>query len=704
WDKLNEESEDKYVMLVIYLAMLSIGISLAPLLMLPGAVIFLVWVGWKKHKDLSVSLVAFSVFFAFLYLAITKESLMVFIVGSILTAISVTLCDYMSKDVKVNYRKIYTYLGIYIGLAILGLSPHLMLIIRARANPYINIAAPTTFRGLWDVFNRKQYGPLVLLPRQTDNGIGTFAALFEQFKMFFKYYTWQFGGYFRNEIAAPSALMRIIPSLLMAIFTATGLYGIYVHFKKDKKTFIFIMTTLFLLSAGFVVYLNMKYSPSDPIAAHQPREVRERDYFYMPAYFMFMAFFAFGLRELIVSFKSKSKELKERFSPGLFTLPQWILLALVILIAVSPFFANINSYANRRNNWIADEYAKNMLNTPRPNSIIFTNGDNDTYPLWFEQVVRDYRSFEPGKKGVLVVNLSLLNVEWYIKQMQSFGVPISMTDREIEQLRPVRLQNNEILMIRDIVIRDIIHTNSTGRRTPRSLLYASKDEFNEKVLTHYRPDSINIYFSVTVSEDARSKYRENLILEGLGYRITSDSEAQQYPRNVDVATTKENIWEKYSYDYILNEDIYVDENVDRIMTNYAAGFLQLGIYYSEIDSLRKAVEHFRQGREFYTYDRNSVTMNIARVLIEMEEYEEAEDEIRKAMGNSDDPQDKATMTAVLSEIYLSKGDYERAEEIYDSILKKNPEEPAGYAGKLRVYRMKGQARDYENTKSILMRN
>jgi len=86
------------------------------------------------------------------------------------------------------------------------------------------------------------------------------------------------------------------------------------------------------------------------------------------------------------------------------------LITLLVILSISPIFANIRSNANRRNNWIADEYAKNMLDTPKDCSVMFTNGDNDTYPLWFEQVVRDYRTLDrKNKKGVMVCNLSLLN-------------------------------------------------------------------------------------------------------------------------------------------------------------------------------------------------------------------------------------------------------------------------------------------------------
>lgn len=686
WERLNEENDDRFIYLIIYVSILSIGMSMQPLLALPGSLIFFVIVAWKRHYDLSVALISFMILSSFLFLAVTKENIGILVFGAVISILAAVGTDYLTKDKILNYGNLFKYLGIFLILMAIGITPYFILIIRARFNPYINIAAPVTMQDLWDVFNRKQYGPMVLLPRQTDNGMGTMRALWEQFGVFWKYYTWQFGGFFRPLGEGGGQLMRFFASLLMAIITASGLYGVYAHFRKEKKTFIILIITFFLLTAGLVVYLNLKYSPSDPIASHQPREVRERDYFYMPAYFFFMMFVAFGFREIMTSLFTRMKEGAQNVRKHLFSPFETGIIALIAIIAVMPFFMNISSDANRRGNWIADEYAKNMLLTPRDNSIIFTNGDNDTYPLWFQQTVRDYRTFKAGSEGVLVVNLSLLNVAWYIKQMRSFGVPISLTDREIDALVPVRLPNNEILNIRDIVIRDIVYHNSTGDKTPQKYLYATSSKFKDEVLSIYKADSINVYFSVTVSESARIAYKDNAILEGLAFRIVGDEEASMYPSLIDVEKTRRMVDSVYSYKYILDENLTTDDNVDRIMTNYASGFLQLGIYFSTIDSLDLAVDYFDQGRTFYTYDPISVTMNIVQLLRRQGKFEEALSEVRDAMENETEDDRYAALTTLLAEIHLAKGDYDSAMTIYKDISEKYPQEPAGYVGMMRVYR------------------
>lgn len=700
WDKLEQSNDDRFVMLVIYITLLSIGIHMLPLLALPGAIIFFILIAWKKYFDLSVSLISFAIFFAFLYMAMTKEVFALVFIGIFLAVFSIVLIDYMSGKRGLNYRKVFTYLGIYVLLVVVSVSTYAVLYLRAQHNPYINIAAPVTLRELWDVFNRKQYGPMMLLPRKTDYGIGTLPATVEQFKLFFRYYSWQFGSFMRGEIVHPSALQRIIPMLIMAIVSSTGIYGIYLHFKNEKKSFALIFTTFLLLSAGLVIYLNLKYSPSDINPLHVEKEVRERDYFYSGSYYLFMFFFAMGLRDILLSFKRrKGTEKSFPLSPA-----QIGVTALALLLPFIILFSNINSNVNRRNNWIADEYAKNMLDTPRDNSIMFTNGDNDTYPLWFEQTVKNYRTLDrKAGKGVMVCNLSLLNTNWYVKQMKSFGVPISFSDNEIDLLTPVRISRDEVLYIRDLVIRNIICTTS-GIKCTRDILYATSDEFRDKVMSNYKADSINVYFSVTVSESARIGFKKNSVLEGLAYRIVNSDSMKDFPMNIDLETTRKNINDVYSYKYILDNKIVKDDNIDRIMTNYAAGYLQMGIYYASIDSLQNAVDYLQEGKKFYVYDRGAVSVQIARFLVELGKYEEAEKEMEYAINAEKTEDRKVAYLAFLSDIYVKTGRYEEALKMYDEIEGKYPNEGISFAGKLRIYKGMGNTQQYDSIKTMLMMN
>jgi hypothetical protein len=303
-----------------------------------------------------------------------------------------------------------------VGMLILGGSSFATQPIRAAYFPAINEGEPTgcrekitlgcTFsKGTYDAFmynfNREQYGKPALSDRR---GV-PFSA---QIGMWWYYFKWQ---WLRDAHGERPGLQ----GALAAIFLVLGLLGGWVHYKRDPRSFTFFGPLMFTLTLVLIYYLNFLYGASQApeLGESVPREVRDRDYFYLWSFSAFSVWAALGFTYLWESLAALLGTEQRTLGTTTVELPprrNWLVTSPILLLAFVPLFGNWSA-ASRRGQTDTADFAVDLLNSVEPYGILVTVGDNDTFPLWYAQEVLGVR------RDVLVANTSLLNTDWYARQM-----------------------------------------------------------------------------------------------------------------------------------------------------------------------------------------------------------------------------------------------------------------------------------------------
>ncbi len=240
--------------------------------------------------------------------------------------------------------------------------------------------------------------------------------------MYFRYFMWNFSGkqndnqgLFAGNVRDGNWITGIAPidqllygdqsampdslknnkanNKLFALPCILGLLGMVFHYRKKRADFGVNFLMFFFTGFAIVLYLNQ--------AGYQPRE---RDYAYVGSFYAFAVWIGLGVlmvKELFV----KAIAIEKTAAAGLATV--------VCLLAVPALMASEEwDDHDRSNKVIARDLAKNYLESCAPNAILFTFGDNDTYPLWYAQEVEGIR------KDIRVINYSLLGIDWYINQLR----------------------------------------------------------------------------------------------------------------------------------------------------------------------------------------------------------------------------------------------------------------------------------------------
>ncbi len=635
FEKSDEPGSQKYLMLAAYVMGLSIGIHQLSLL---GFFTIALLIYFKYYEFEWGTFIKFGILTALAFMIIypgiikwipailngdlktgpfdIKHS---FIIQIIPPAIVIAAIYGVYKAQKTKHWILSTSLMAGL-LIILGYSTYTLVFVRANAHPPINENNPSNLKRLVGYLNRDQYGDQpILWPRrwstepQYQAGYNKYSSDWDYFwsyqvnHMYLRYLGWNFIGRAGDIQDAPVALFNApkgwydgrtgFPTRFFAIPFLLALFGLWYHFKNDWKFGLAFLTMFIVMGFALAVYFNM----ADP----QPRE---RDYFFVGSFFVFAMWVGVGVSGILdfVSDKLKENKNKTMLIGG----------TAVVLFAISPLnmFAQNLYVHNRHDNFAPWDYSYNILQSCKPNAILFTNGDNDTFPLWYLQEGMGIRT------DVRIVNLSLVNTDWYILQLKNetphgaMKVPISLTDQEIKNIQPVEwrtqtlklpvpkevykgfgitdtsitnkgyiqytmnptLQAGDVQAIRvqDIIMRNIIETNAWKRP---------------------------IFYAVTVAPDNFIGLGRYLQMQGLALQLTpamNNTQTEDYRINEPImrqcllhvpATFHRNQHYGFLFTNLNNPHIYYDDNVRMLMLNYRYSFMRLAAYYESHNDSTQAV-------------------------------------------------------------------------------------------------------------------
>jgi len=506
---------------------------------------------------------------------------------------------------------------------LIGFTTFAMVIIRSNQNPPMNENEPNTFPELEKYLNREQYGDFPTFKRRFSaephqQEIYTryssdldFFYNYQMNHMMTRYLLWNFAGRegwtqdMGANVAPFNGIANIFGKLIGVRFNGDvrdslfgipfllGLLGIYFHFRRDWK-----MASVYMIMFILMGYLTAFYQNQ------QEPQPRERDYFYVGAFFVFAIWISIGIYSLIQLIQDKIQ--RESFKKAAII---GTLAVFFVLVPVKMFAANYYTH-DRSKNFIAWDYSYNLLQTCAPNAILFTNGDNDTFPLWYLQDVEGVR------RDVKIVNLSLLNTEWYIRQLKNNDpykvgtVRIRFSDELIKNIRPTQWTTKELsiplpkvpgtnIVPSDFISQFNIRDSSVIREG--KIIWTMPHTLNFGDVTGIRVQDIMvreiveannwerpIYFAVTCSDDSKIGLHDYLRMEGMGFRLVPEKRPLQsefVEPYILAAQLKEN--PSFSRDYLpgfkfrgLNDStIFLDENHRRMIQNYRNAFIRMTLYY-----------------------------------------------------------------------------------------------------------------------------
>lgn len=465
-----------------------------------------------------------------------------------------------------------------VAAVLVGYSVYALVPIRSATDPPIDIGDPETTESLVSYLNRAQYGSTPLFSGRTfDNETGRVSRqgetslfprrhslkpkhwrVYKQYEsdwsffweyqvghMYVRYLLWNVAGKASDTQNAPA--WTGVPPLDDATQTVNdalrtpseqksrnsyyllplllGLFGAVYHFSRDERRALAVLALFLATGLGIVLYLNQT-----------PMQPRPRDYSFVGNFFAAALWIGVGAAGTLEAVRHGL----QRIAVGKAALQAAVGVVLTVLLACVPGQVLSENYADhdRSGRQVARDVAYNMLTSVAEDSILFTYGDNDTYPLWYLQNVEGVRP------DVRVVNLSLLGTPWYAKQLKepaldSAPVPMSFSDERIEQLdyRPwsakemrLPVQKSDLLSHQPALKTAITEEHPLeqpmswrlqGRTVGKQRALSRTDQVVYDILRTNAEQGWKrpVYFAVTTPPSARLDLAPYLQLEGLAQRM-----------------------------------------------------------------------------------------------------------------------------------------------------------------------------------------
>ena len=714
WDEhADEDGNERWLMLLMYMMGLSIGVHLLNLLALFAVALVYYYRRYEFNPKTFAGLIVISSgLFFLIYPGIIKGLPTVMdVVSPWVAVIMIGAVGYAIYYTQKERMKILNTIVVSLFLIVVGYTTYGVIFLRAQVDPPINENAPKTMKTFHSYLNREQYGDLPLWPRKWSSD-PTHQKNYNKYEseldylwnyqfvhMYARYFGWQFIGR-----AGDVQDDGVDWTKLWALPFAIGLIGAFFHFRRHWKMGLAVSALFMLTGVVLIFYLNQ----TEP----QPRE---RDYSYVGSFFAFAIWIGIGIDALFETIREGMKEEKKRITGA-------TLVCLFGLFFINGRMLQVNYYDHSRdNNYSPWDYAYNLLMSCDKDAILFTNGDNDTFPLWYLQEVDRVRT------DVRVVNLSLANTDWYILQLKNLSprgakpVKFKLTDDQIKQLSYMRWRERKISMKapkelitpRGDLIKPDMDADRLRPLTPPARLSDTIEWTFRPTVTVPGPNNQTqgfiraqdivvyevvtnnmwtrpVYFAITVSEQNMIGLNQYLRLDGLAYKIVPIKSSQVFDyTEPDILYNK--LMNVFQYRGLNDPDVYFEETTRRMVGNYKNIFLRLAAELSSqpgdstmialkdgqnklVDNRSIAISVLDKAENILPNERYQIDYRILSGMItiyaDLDEKDKARNllpELQKKVNVFDlsrDPRPKFT----LAQAYKAVDAYDQAEVLYEELF------------------------------------